>query len=65
MKRINILILSLILVIISCQRKENLIGVWVRTGDAFAGLKVEVKKIGNVTNGVIIYCPSSIKKHRV
>ena len=62
MRKIIILVFSLSIILSSCQINEKVIGVWVRTGDSFAGMKVEVKKIGDVTNGTIIYCPNSMKR---
>lgn len=62
MKKIILLILSLSLCFVSCQRDDEIIGVWVRKGDEFSGLKVEVIKKGNILNGVIIYSTNATKK---
>lgn len=61
MKKIIISVISLTLIYISCQQDHKIVGTWVRQDDAFAGMKVKVNKIGNVTNGKIIYLPNSMK----
>ena len=55
MKNFLALILSLSLILLSCQRKDEVIGVWVRQGDLLSGMKVQVIKKGNIINGVIVY----------
>jgi hypothetical protein len=58
MKKIIVLFLGLSLIFLSCHRDDIIIGIWERKEDAFSGMKVEVKKIGDVVNGAIIYSPS-------
>lgn len=44
MKIINfLLILSLISILLSCNQKDNLVGKWLRYGDEFSGIEIEIK----------------------
>lgn len=61
MKKFVILILSLSLIVLSCQREDEIIGTWVRTGDELSGMKVQVIKQGNILNGVIVYSTNYTK----
>ena len=61
----NFLLLCLSILLLSCQRDDRIKGIWVRQGDLFAGIKVEVKKTGEIVNGTIVSCPDSLLSYGI
>ena len=58
------LLLGLLLIslfIVSCQKKDELIGDWERFGDSFSGLKIQVKKEGESFKAIIVETTDSCK----
>lgn len=53
--------IGFLLILISCQKNDKINGIWTRQGDRLMGMKIEIIKKGDVSNGIIIYIPDSIK----
>jgi len=62
MKTRVLLFLSLNAIFICCQRESKIVGIWERKGDSFSGMKIEVKKTGEIVNGIIIYSPDTAQR---
>jgi hypothetical protein len=61
MKKFVALTVILSLISFSCQREDEILGIWTRKGDDLAGMKVQVIKKGNILNGVIVFSTNYAK----
>lgn len=59
----NIFFIIILIILFSCDRNDEIVGTWVRTGDPFEGMTVEVTSLDNKYIGKIIKVNDIAKEH--